>query len=78
MILSCYGSLPDKTKTSLTSGCSPSPWPSPHSSARHVPAEPRVMLFATGVVKAKSLYCNGLAIYKIVELRPRKEERSKQ
>ena len=34
-----------------------------------VPAEPRVMLFATGVMKTKPLYCNGLVIFNIVESR---------
>ena len=40
-----------------------------------VPAEPRVMLFATEVMKAKPLYCNGLAIYKIVELGQKSAEK---
>ena len=32
-------------------------------------AEPHVMLFATGVMKTKPLYCNGLVIFNIVESR---------
>ena len=58
-----------KRESGLTSGCSPSPH---HRlifqiSARCVPAEPRVMLFATGVMNTKPLYGNGLIIFKIVE-----------
>ena len=58
----------------LTSGCSPSPRPSPHSSARCVPAEPRVMLLATEVVEANLLPCNTLVTFEVEELRPRKEQ----
>ena len=43
-----------------------------------VPAEPRVMLFATGVMKAKPLYGNGLVIFEIVELRQKSAEQKKR
>ena len=39
------------------------------------PAEPRVMLFATGVMNTKPLYCNGLVIYKIVEAGQKRAEK---
>ena len=42
------------------------------------PAEPRVMLFATGVMKAKPLYCNGLAIFEILKLRQKSAEQKKR
>ena len=72
-----YNGLWKKAKERLTSGCSPSPAPSPHPSARCVPAEPRVMLFATGVMKTKPLYGNGFVIFEIVESRQKSVERKK-